>query len=120
MKNFLKLLGLTCVTTLVVLGSQANANLAYKITGEFIYIEPVVDEEPSETEADAPEAPPREPVDLSNATLTISYETTNDEGEAETVTLYEGPYEEDFENVGEVVEPTEINILLKSLKKVVL
>ena len=113
MKNFLKLLGLTCVTTLVVLGSQANANLAYKITGEFIYIEPVVDEEPSETEADAPEAPPREPVDLSNATLTISYETTNDEGEAETVTLYEGPYEEDFENVGEVVEPTEINISLK-------
>ncbi|MCY3540468.1 MAG: TlpA disulfide reductase family protein [Gammaproteobacteria bacterium] len=113
MKNILKLLGLTCITTLVVLSSQANATVAYKITGEFIYIEPTVDEEPSEAAADAPEAPPWEPVDLSNAVLTISYETTTEEGEAETVTLYEGPYEEDFESVGEVAEPTEIDITLQ-------
>jgi len=113
MKNFLNLLGLTCCASLVVLASQANATLAYKIKGEFIYIEPPVDEEPSEAEADAPEAPPREPVDLSNAVLTISYDTTNEEGEAETVTLYEGTYEEDFENVGEVAEPTEIKISLQ-------
>ena len=113
MKNFLQLLGLLCVTTLVVVCSQANTTLPYKITGEFIYVEPAVDEEPSESEADAPEAPPREPVDLSNATLTISYETTNEEGEAETITLYEGTFEEDFENVGEIAEPTEIKISLQ-------
>jgi len=113
MKNFLKLLGLTCVTTLVVLGSQANATVAYKITGEFIFIEPVVEEEPAEAEADAPEAPPREPVDLSNAVLTVSYETTNLEGESETVTIYEGPYEEDFERVGEVTELTKVKIVLQ-------
>ena len=113
MKNFLKLLGLTCVTVFVVLSSQANANLAYKITGEFIYIEPAADEEPVETESDAPEAPPREPVDLSNATLTVSYDTTNAEGETETITLYEGPYEEDFENAGEVAEPTKVKIVFQ-------
>ena len=113
MKNFLKILGLTCVTTLVVLSSQANTTLPYKITGEFVYIEPVVDEEPAEAEADAPEALPREPVDLSNAVLTISYETTNEDGEAETVTLYQGPYKDVFENVGEVTEPTKVNISLQ-------
>ena len=112
MKIFLQLLGLICATTLVVVSSHANTTLPYKITGEFIYIEPAVDEEPSEADADAPEVPPREPVDLSDAVLTISYETTNEEGEAETVTLYEGPYEEDFEKIGEVAEPTEINISL--------
>jgi len=113
MKNFLKILGLVCATTLVVLSSQANTTLLYKITGEFIYVEPAVDEEPVEAESDAPEAPPREPVDLFNAVLTISYETTNLEGESETVTLYEGPYEEDFENVGEVTEPTKVKIVLQ-------
>ncbi|MCY3540474.1 MAG: TlpA disulfide reductase family protein [Gammaproteobacteria bacterium] len=113
MKNFLQIFSLICVATLVVFSSYANTTLPYKITGGFVYIEPAVEEEPSEVEADAPEAPPREPVDLSNATLTISYETTNEEGEAETVTLYEGPYEEDFENVGEVAEPTRVKIALQ-------
>jgi len=113
MKNILKLLGLACVASLVVFSSQANTTVAYNITGEFIFIEPAVEEEPDEAEADAPEAPPREPVDLSAAVLTISYETTNEEGEAETVTLYEGPYNEDFANVGEVAEPTEIKISLQ-------
>ena len=113
MKNFLQLLGLFCVTTLVVVGIQADTTLPYTIKGEFVYIEPTADEEPVEAESDAPEAPPREPVDLSNAVLTISYETTNEEGESETVTLYEGPFEEDFENVGEISEPTEIDITLQ-------
>ena len=94
MKKFVKVFGLTCVTALVVLSSQANTTIPYKISGEFVYIEPEVEEEPTAGEADAPEAPPREPVDLSNATLTVSYATTNEAGGAETVTLYEGPYEE--------------------------
>ena len=113
MKNFLQLLALFCVTTLVVVIIQADTTLRYKVKGEFIYIEPAADEEPVEAESDAPEAPPREPVDLSNAVLTISYETTNEEGEAETITLFEGSYEEDFENVGEVTQPTKVKIVFQ-------
>ena len=113
MKNFLQLLGLFWAITLVVSTNYADTTLPYKITGEFIYVEPAVDEEPVEVEADTPEAPPREPVDLSNAKLTISYETTNEEGEAETITLYEGPYEEEFENMGEVAELTKVKIVLQ-------
>ena len=113
MKNFIKVVGLVCITTVVVLSSHTNTSLPYKITGEFVYIEAVVEEKPTEVEAIALEVLPREPVDLSDAVLTISYEVTNKEGEAETVTLYEGPYKEDFENVGEVTEPNEVEIVLQ-------
>ena len=114
MKNLLKVFSLICVSALVVISSQADTALPYKITGEFVYIETSVEEDSSEGEAIAPESPPREPVDLSNATLIISYETTNEEGDAETITLFEGPYEEDFESVGEVAEPTRIKISLQT------
>ena len=90
----------------------------YKITGELISIEPEAKEgEDTQTEVDAEAAPTEtpayEPVDLSNATLTIAYETTNMEGEEETVSLYDGPYQEEFENVGELTEPTKVKISLQ-------
>ncbi len=113
MKNFISYISVFCTLTLLTISIQADTILPYKITGEFVFIEPAVDEDPTDADADAPDASPREPVDLSDAVLTISYETTNEEGEAETVTLYEGPYEEDFEKVGEIAEPTEINISLQ-------
>jgi len=113
MKNFISYISVFCTLTLLAISIQADTILPYKITGEFVFIEPAVDEDPTDAEADAPEASPREPVDLSDAVLTISYETKNEEGEPETVTLYEGPYEEDFKNVGEVAELTEINISLQ-------
>ena len=113
MQNFVKLVGLVCATVLMVLSSQANTTLPYKVTGEFVYIEASVEEEPTEVEAVVLEISPREPVDLSNAVLTISYEVTNKEGEAEPVTLHEGLWEENFEKVGEVAEPTKVKIVLQ-------
>ena len=82
--------------------------MSYKITGELILIEPEVHDETTETKT-----APFEPADLSKARLTISYETTNEEGEAETVTLYRGAFQEDFVNVVQLTVPTEVRISFK-------
>ena len=82
--------------------------MSYKTTGELILLEPEVHDETTETKT-----APFEPLDLSKASLTISYETTNEEGEAETVTLYRGTFQEDFVNVVQLTVPTEARISLK-------
>ncbi len=123
MKNFLKIVGLSCIFAFVAVCSYASTLVPYKITGELITIEPETEEgETAQTEDDAAaeteevtpiEIPANEPVDLSEATLTMSYETTNSEGESETVMLYEGPYQEDFAQIVAVSEPREVKISLK-------
>ena len=120
MNDFLKILSLFCIIAFVAVCGHASTTMPFKITGELITIEPEVNEEDTaqgeegtNDSASHVEAPPIEPADLSNATLTVSYETTNAEGEAETITLYEGPYQEKFENVMQVSEPTEATIALK-------
>ena len=121
MNNFQRILSLLCVFALVAICNAGNPDAFSVITGEIISIEPEVTDEAEETETAQTEAPPIEPVDLSNAMLTISYETTNAEGEAETETLYEGSYSEDFvyvlidANVQPIQfsEPTEITISLQ-------
>lgn len=113
MSNLMKVLSLFCVFTLVTVCSHAGTSMSYKIVGELITIEPEVNEEGTDDSTSHVEAPPIEPADLSNATLTVSYETINAEGEAETITLYEGPYQEKIENVMQVSEPTEATISLK-------
>ncbi len=120
MNNFLKILSLFCIIALVAVCGHANTTMPFKITGELITIAPEVNEEETaqgekgtNDSASHVEAPPIEPADLSNATLTVSYETINAEGETETNTLYEGPYQEKFENVMQVSEPTEATISLK-------
>ena len=123
MKNLLKMLGLFCAFALVVVSSHASTTMPYKITGELITIEPEAEEEEStptddtaegeEIEATPLEKLEYEPVDLSDATLTVSYDTINEEGETETTTLYEGPYQENFANVVQVSEPTEVKIALQ-------
>ncbi|MYC24949.1 MAG: redoxin domain-containing protein [Gammaproteobacteria bacterium] len=128
MKKFLKILGLSCIFAFVALCSHASTTMPYKITGELITIEPEAKEvdtaqaeNNSEAEVDEAEAeevtptedPALEPVDLSEATLTVSYDTTNAEGEAETVVLFEGQYQENFANVVQVAEPTEVKISLR-------
>ena len=123
MKYLLKVLGLFCAFALVVVSSHASTTMSYKITGELITIEPEAEEEESthtgdtaegeDVEASSLETPAYEPVDLSDATLTVSYDTTNAEGETETITLYEGPYQENFANVVQVSEPTEVKIALQ-------
>ena len=119
MKHSLRILGLFCIATLAVLCIQANTPMSYKITGALITLEPeTAEEETTQIEVDssvdttAPEMPAYEAADLSNATLTMSYETTKAEGETETVTLYEGPYQETFANVVQVTEPTKVKISL--------
>lgn len=127
MKTILKCFGLLCVVTLFVACSQNKAPTPYKITGEFKSMLPevtdvVVENEESssdnaemaESDADAQtEVEPEIPIDLSNATLTISYDTTNSEGIVESVTLVEEPFTGTFEYEGETKEPTEVTISLK-------
>ena len=124
MNNFLKLLGPFSIFAFVAVCGHASTTLPYKITGQLITIEPEINEEAKDGEtaqgkedasdgASHVEASPFEPADLSNATLTVSYETTNAEGDTETITLYEGPYQENFANVVQVSESTEVKIALQ-------
>ena len=127
MKAQLKILGLLGIFSLVTVGSHANTSIPYKIKGEVISLLPEVterDQNPTEVDNSASDAAEDEtdstiedqaidPVDLSNAILTITYDITNDEGESETVTLVEQHFDGTFEFEGEVHEPTEITISLK-------
>ena len=120
MKNLFKVLGLLCIFAFVAVWSYASPSMPYKITGELISIEPEVkegeaaqSEDDAEAEVTPTEDPAFEPVDLSEATLTVSYDTPNAEGETETVVLFEGPYQENFANVVQVSEPTEVKISLQ-------
>ena len=124
MKKFLKIVGLTCIFAFVAVCSHASTSESYKIFGELITIEPEAKEVNTAKSEDVAEAeteevtpvedpvPAFEPVDLSNATLTVSHEITNAEGESETVMLYEGPYQENFAGEVQVSEPTEVKISL--------
>ena len=114
MKKHMKILGLLCITVMTVLSSHANTAVPFKITGELISIEPDVDGEFITSEQSTSKTPVHEPVDLSNATLTMSYEITNNKGEVETKVFHEGPYEEDFETFGALFEPFEIKISLRT------
>ncbi|MCY3540477.1 MAG: TlpA disulfide reductase family protein [Gammaproteobacteria bacterium] len=120
MKIFQKILSLLCTVVLVTLCNAGNGDFSSFFTGELIKVEPQVSDEADDTETAATETPPIEHVDLSNAILTISYETTSAKGEATTETLYEGPFKGDFEYVlhidGTAIqfpEPSEIEISLK-------
>jgi len=115
MNNFQKILSLFCAFALVAVSNAGHPDAFSIVSSEFISIEPE-----SKTEAAAAEAPSIEPVDFSKAVLTISYETTNSDGEAETQTLYEGSYEEHFIHLLQIgdqpflfSEPTEVSISLK-------
>ena len=113
MKTAIRVLSQFCMVSLVTVCCYGNASLPYKITGELISIEPEMPEETNDAEATPAEVPPHATVDLSNATLTISYESINAEGEAETTTLYEGAYQEFIANVVQLTEPTELKIELQ-------
>ena len=113
MNNFQKLLCLLCAFALVAISNAGNPDAFSIVSAEFISIEP-------DSQNEASEAPPIEPVDFSDAVLTISYETTNSEGEVETHTLYEGSYDKQFMHLLQVddqpflfSEPTEVSISLK-------
>ena len=125
MKTILKTVGLLCIVTLFFACSQNKGPTPYKITGELISMLPEATEEVAEveetstdeaeaTDADTPtEEAVDEPIDLSNATLSISYEVTNDDGEVETVSIVEDSFNGSFEYEDETVEPTEVTISLQ-------
>ena len=121
MNYFQRILSLLCVFALVAICNAGDPDAFSVITGEIISIEPEAADETEQAKTAPTEAPPIEPVDLSNAMLTISYETTNAEGEAATETLYEGSYGEDFIYVLkdsnaqpiQFSEPTEVKISLQ-------
>ena len=116
MKNFFKILSLFCIVNLCSYGGTSMPLMPItvtKITGELITIEPKATAESTDEEAASTDTPAYEPADLSNATLTISHDTTNAEGEIETVSLFEGPYEEDFSTEIEMTEPTKVTIALQ-------
>ena len=113
MNFILKIISLFCLVSFVTICSDGETSLPYKITGELITIEPDAPTGSSVAESALPDKTPVEPIDLANATLTISYETTNKDGDAETVTLFEGPYHEDFSQVVDTAEPTEVQIALQ-------
>ena len=127
MKSILKTLGLLCILTLFVACSQNKTPTPYKIFGQYISMFPettdeVIEAEPASTEeTDVAEIEtdtplPEEvdvPMDLSNATLTISYETTNSEGVVETISLVEESFNGSFEFESETLELTEVTISLQ-------
>lgn len=112
---------------MLVVISHADASIPYKITGEVISELPEVteqDETDAETDGDesdvvaeesetSTEDRALEPVDLSDAVLTISHEVTNDEGEVETAILVEEHFDGTFDYEGVIDEATEVKITLR-------
>ena len=120
MKNLQKILSLLSSVAFIAICTAGNGDVASVFTGELITVEPEVTDKVEETKTAPDETPSIEPVDLSNAVLTISYETTNGEGETVTKTLYEGPFDGDFSNELQIdgqatqfPEPTEVEISLQ-------
>ena len=127
MKSILQTVGLLCIVTLFVACSQNKAPTPYKVTGELISMLPEATEEVAEVEENSTdstetvaiesdastEAAADEPIDLSNAMLTISYEIMNSEGEVESVSLVEDAFNGSFEYEDETMEPTEVTISLQ-------
>ena len=127
MKNSINIVILFCTVLLMAVCSHANTPIPYKIKGEVISMLPEVTEQDqtsvetdgneTDTVAHESETPTEDqaiaPVDLTNATLTISQEITNSEGEVETVVLVEQHFDGNFEYEGATPEPTEVTISLK-------
>lgn len=108
MKNIVRIARLLCVISIFLVGSFGNTStprvfIVQKITGELITLEPETPSEKVDTRSVSSDLPSHEPVDLSDATLTVSYDTTNEEGDTETVTLFDGPFQEDFTTEVEVL-----------------
>ncbi len=113
MKMALKAIGLLCIVTLFVACEQNKAPTPYKISGEVVSMIPEVSEETGAVEGVSTDEEVAEPIDLTNAKLTISYETIDADGTSETVTLFEETFKGSFEYESETLEPTEVTISLQ-------
>ncbi len=121
MRRTLGLIGLVGLTTLLAACSTGPSN-TYTITGEFIAVQP---DEPElfETEAteesasagvaleEASETESVEKLDLSGATVVVSYATVGDDGEDVTVELATGSFLDGAVAIsGEIDEPTDVTL----------
>ncbi|MCY3541768.1 MAG: TlpA disulfide reductase family protein [Gammaproteobacteria bacterium] len=113
MKTALKTFSLLCIVTFFVACNQDDESTSYKITGEIISMILEVSEDIDTVEEGATNQDIAEPIDLSDAVLTISYETVDAEGNSETVTLYEETFTGSFEYESETLDPTEVKISLQ-------
>ena len=104
---------LVVATALVLSGASESSSNAYRIVGEYIAIEP------DTTEAVDPATPEQSnTADLSTATILITYEVQNEDGEVETVELASERFVDGeivFE--GEIDEPLDIKISVPELAK---
>lgn len=121
MRRTIGLIGLVGLATLLAACSAGPSN-TYTITGEFIAVQP--DEpEGSESEAteesasdevassEASETEPVEEIDLSTATVVVSYETVGDDGEDVTVELTSGSFADGTVAIsGEIDVPTDVTL----------
>ncbi|MCY4142606.1 MAG: TlpA disulfide reductase family protein [Gammaproteobacteria bacterium] len=108
MKTLLGLLAATLAAALLMSCSQSPVN-SYTITGELIVLE---NEELEDTDSDASAtAEPPAHLDSSTVTVSVTYETTNNEGEVEEVEVLSGKFVNgSLEYTGEVEEPTAVKI----------
>lgn len=108
MKTLLGFLAMTLAAALLMSCSQSPIT-PYTISGELIVLE---NEEPEDTDSDASSAaePPAH-LDSSTVTVSVTYETTNNEGEVEEVEVLSGKFVNgSLEYTGEVEEPTTVKI----------
>ena len=97
------------VGLMLVLASQSyGTSTAFEISGEYIAIDS--DSEPQFVQQDSD----TQEVDLSNATIILTYETFNENGESEVVELGEGHFVENEVTIeGQIDTPTEVDIAVQ-------
>ncbi len=104
---------LVVAMALVLSGANEDSSKAYRIVGQYIDIEPDTTES-----IDPATSGQTDTADLSNATILITYELENEDGESETVELASGSFVDGkiaFE--GEIDEPLDIKISVPELEK---
>lgn len=121
MRRTLGLIALAGIAILLAACSTGSSN-TYTITGKFIAVQPdepetsetEVIEERASDEVDSEEAAVAEPadeIDLSRATVVVSYETAGDDGEDLTVELAKGSFLDGQVAIsGEIDEPTDVTL----------
>ena len=114
MKQVLSLVGLTIVVALLASCSSGPPS-TYTISGEFIVVEDPEANSSTDTETEnadtTSDQDSEQGLDSSNVELSISYETTNEAGETETVQLFTGSFVDGkLTHSGEIKEPTTVEI----------
>ncbi len=108
MKKFVALVAVLLVTALLT-SCSSGPQVPYTITAEFVVVE---NQEPEEAAADASSTDELDTrLDPASVTVMVSYETTNEDGDTETVVLASGNFSESsLEFTGVVDKPTTVEI----------